>query len=137
MVDEQEFHHAFARLADDGRAGENFRRLAIRAGAKVVHTQRARSLRLRHALHFDKTHAAVASDGQPLMIAEPRHFRAHLLASLNDGGAIGDFDFNSVDFNLGHGVLLLRRNLANRTIRVGVGAVLVDAGFDDGAEMAD
>ena len=44
MVDQQELHHAFAGLLDHRRVGEDFRRLAVRAGAQVAHAHGAGGL---------------------------------------------------------------------------------------------
>ena len=77
MVDQQELHHAFARLLDHRRVGEDLRRLAVRAGAQVAHAHGAGGLRLRRAaLHLDQAHAAIAGDRQPLVVAEARDFGA-------------------------------------------------------------
>ena len=103
MVDQQEFHHAFARLARHRRIGLDDRRLALRAGAQVAHRHRAGGGRLgRPALHLDEAHAAIAGDRQPLVEAEARNFRARRLAGLEQRVFGGDVDFPAVDDDLGH-----------------------------------
>ena len=52
------------------------------ARAEVVDRQRAGRLRLRHALHLDKAHPAIAGDRQPFVIAKARHFGARQFAGL-------------------------------------------------------
>lgn len=47
-------------------------------------------------------HAAVAVHGQVVVIAEARNPHPRLLRRLDDGGARGDFDFLTVDRDLGH-----------------------------------
>ena len=111
MVDEQEFHHAFAGLLHHRRVGEDFRRLAIRAGTQIAHAHRAGGSRLgRAALHLDEAHAAVAGDRQALVEAEARHFRACLFARLQQRVVIGNLDFPAVDLELRHYLSPLSRN---------------------------
>jgi hypothetical protein len=103
MVDEQEFHHAFAGLLDHRRVGEHLGKLAFRAGAQIAHAHGARSLRLgRTALHLDQTHAAVAGDRQPFMEAEARHFRARRFRRLQQRVVVGYLDLFPVDLELCH-----------------------------------
>ena len=103
MVDEQELHHALARLARHRRIGEDDRRLAVRAGAEILHRHRAGRGRLRRpAFHLDEAHPAVAGDRQPLVEAEPRHFRAGGLAGLEERIFGRNVDFLAVDDDLGH-----------------------------------
>ena len=103
MVDEQELHHALARLARHRRIGLDDRRLAVRAGAKVLHRHGAGGGRLRRAaLHFDEAHAAVAGDRQPLVEAEARNFRAGGLAGLQKRVFGRNVDFLAVDDDLAH-----------------------------------
>ena len=95
MVDQQEFHHAFARLPDARRVGED---LLIVGGR-----QRAARLRLgRPRLHLDQAHPAIAGDGEPLMVAEARNLLAGQLAGLEHGGALRHLDLDTVDFELRH-----------------------------------
>ena len=95
VVDQQEFHHAFARGLDHFAVGADF----LPVGSR----QRAARLRLgRSGLHLDQAHAAIAGDRQPLVIAEARDFLARKLARLKDGCAFGDLEFLSVYGDLGH-----------------------------------
>jgi hypothetical protein len=103
MVDEKELHHAAASLAHHRRIGLDDRRLAVRAGAKILHRDGAGGRRLwRAALHFDQAHAAVARDRQPLVEAEVRNFRAGGFASLKKQVFGRDFDFLAVDDDFAH-----------------------------------
>jgi len=89
VVDEQELHHPFAGLLDHRAIGADFLTIGSR--------QRAGGLRLgRPGLHFDQTHAAVARDAEPLVIAEARDFLARQLARLQHSRARRDFDFLTV-----------------------------------------
>ena len=95
VVDQQEFHHALARLLDAGRVGENL--LVVGGG------QSAACLRLgRPRLHLDEAHPAIAGDGQPLMIAEARNLLAGQLAGLEHGGARRNLDLDTVDLENWH-----------------------------------
>ena len=95
VVDEQELHHPFAGLLDHRAVGTDF--LTIGGG------QRAACLRLgRPGLHFDQTHAAIARDAEPLVIAEARDFLARQLARLQHSRARRDFDFLTVYGDLRH-----------------------------------
>src|SRR5262249_10966400 len=81
MVDQQEFHHAFARLLHHRRLGEHHRRLAVRSGAQVADVLGAGGDRLGWpALHLDQTHTAVAGDRETLVVAEARDLGARGLA---------------------------------------------------------
>ena len=106
MVDEQELHHAFARLLHHRRLGEHRRRLAVRAGAAVAHAPGAGRDGLGRALHLDEAHAAIAGDRQPLVEAEARNFRARRLARLQQRVLRGDVDLRAVDDELGHRMFL-------------------------------
>ncbi len=95
MVDQQEFHHAFARGLDHFAVGADF----LPVGSR----QRTARLRLgRSGLHFDQAHAAVAGDGQTVVIAEARDFLAGLLAGLQDRHTGVDLVFRAVDGDLWH-----------------------------------
>ena len=77
MVDQQELHHALARLLHHRRVGDDL--------LPVGDRQRAGRLRLRRAgLHLDQAHAAVAGDRQALVVAEARDLDAGQLAGLQD-----------------------------------------------------
>src|SRR5205807_7452607 len=58
MIDQQEFHHPFARLAHHRRLGEDLRRLALRPGPAIADAPRARRHRLGRALELDQAHTA-------------------------------------------------------------------------------
>ena len=74
-----------------------------RLAAAIGGGQRAARLRLgRPRRDFDQAHAAIARDGQPLMIAEARDFLARKFAGLQDGGALRDFEFDAVDGEFRH-----------------------------------
>src|SRR5262249_143565 len=75
VVDQQEFHHAFACFAHHRRLREDLGRLAVRPRPAVPNTPGARGHRFGRALELDQAHAAIARDGQPLMETEPRNFR--------------------------------------------------------------
>ena len=103
MIDQQEFHHAFARLLDQRRLGVDDLRRVVPVGRKVVDAHGARGDGLRHALHLDQAHAAVAGDRQALVVAEARNLGASLLAGLKHGDAVLDLDLLAVDDELlGH-----------------------------------
>ena len=120
MVDQQELHHALARLLHRRRVGLDHH--------AVAHRHRAGGDRLRRLLHLDQAHAAIAGDRQALVIAEARDFGAGQLAGLQHRDARRDLDLLAVDGQLGHGLFLiaaLRR------------AVFVDAALQLRPEMAD
>jgi len=95
VVDQQEFHHAFAGLLDHRRVGED---LLVLGGG-----QRAGRLRLgRPGLHLDKTHAAVAGDRQALVVAETRNLFARQLGHLQDRHPGLELDLDAVDLGYGH-----------------------------------
>src|SRR5262249_60888349 len=102
MVDQQEFHHAFARLAHHWRLGENFGRFALRTGPAVAHAPRARGYRLGRALELDQAHTAVAGNREALMEAEVRDLRARGLARLQQRVVRRNIDLFAVDDELGH-----------------------------------
>src|SRR6266511_1986435 len=102
VVDQQEFHHAFARLAHQWRLGEDLGRLAVRPGPAVAHAPGAGGHRLRRALQLDQAHAAVAGDREPFVEAEARDFRACGLAGLQQRVVRRDVDLFAVDDELGH-----------------------------------
>src|SRR5262249_42684900 len=70
MIDQQEFHDAFARLAHHRRTGPHFWRLAFRSRPAVAHAPGAARHRLGRADQFDQAHPAIAGDRQSLMEAE-------------------------------------------------------------------
>ncbi len=89
MVDEQEFHHPFARLLDERGVGLDHHPVADR--------HRAGCDRLRRFFHFDEAHAAIAGDRKPFVIAEARNFGAGLLAGLQHRDTGLDLDLFTVD----------------------------------------
>ena len=98
VVDEKKLHHPFTRLLHHRTVSLDD--LTFGGG------QRARRLRLgRTRRDFDQTHAAIARDGQPLMIAEARDFLARQFTRLKDSGACGDFDFGAVYGDFRHVLL--------------------------------
>src|SRR5262249_42711574 len=102
MVDQQELHHAFARLLHHRRTRGDLRRLALGAPSAIAHAPGAACDGLRATLHFDEAHAAVAGDGQPLMVAEARNLGAGRLARLQQRVLRGHIDLFAVDDELGH-----------------------------------
>src|SRR5690606_10070915 len=107
MVEQQEFHHAFAGRLDHRRVGEHLRRLAVRARTQVLDRHGAAGLRLwRTALHLDQAHAAVARDRQALVIAEARNLGAGGLGGLHQREIVRNFDELAVYLDIGHWRLL-------------------------------
>ena len=103
VVHQQKFQNPFPGLFHHRRVSEYFGWLAIGARAKIIDGKRARSLGFGwSALHFNKTHAAVASDGQAFMIAETWNFSASLFAGLQQRKAIFDLKFYTIYLKLGH-----------------------------------
>ncbi len=103
MVDQQEFHHAFARLLHHRRLGEDHLRRAVLVRHQVLHRHGAGGLRLgRPARHLDQAHAAVAGDREPLVEAEARNLRARRLARLQQRVLGRNVDLGAVDDELGH-----------------------------------
>ena len=100
MVDEEEFHHPFARLLDERCAGVDPVGRAIARRAQVVDAHGAGGDRLRHAVDLDQAHAAVAGDRKAFVIAEAGNFAACQLAGLKQRDAVFDFDFLVVNQEL-------------------------------------
>jgi len=101
VVDQQKLHHALTGLLDHGRVRLDHRRLPFRAGAQVAHLHRAGCGRLWRAAHnLDQTHAAIARDGQALVITKARHLDARLFASLDQGHGRVDLDLLAINDNL-------------------------------------
>ena len=75
MIDEQEFHDAVPRLANHFAVGDDLLVVHRRQGATRLRFRRPR-------LHLDQTHAAIAGDRQPLVIAESRNLAPGSLAGL-------------------------------------------------------
>ena len=100
VVDQEKFHHAFTGLFDHGRIGFNNGWLAFWTGAQIFDLHGARCGRFGRATdNFDQTHAAVASNRKPLMIAETRDLDASLAAGLDQGHCPVDLDLISIDNN--------------------------------------
>ncbi len=102
MIDEQELHYAFARLPDERRIGMDDRGGAVTVRPQIADIHGAGRHRLRDAADLHEAHAAVTRDGQPLMVTEARDLRSRLLAGLEQGDAVLDFDLLAVDIQLGH-----------------------------------
>ena len=102
MIDQQEFHHAFARLFHHRRARVEDLGRAVFVGRQVLHGHGAGGLRLRHADHLDQAHAAIAGDRQPFVEAEARDFRARGFARLEQRVLRRNVDLFAVDNDLGH-----------------------------------
>ena len=101
VVDQHEFHHAFAGLLDHGRVGLDHRRLAFGARTQVAHLHGAGGCRLRRPAHnLDKAHPAVAGDRQPLVIAKAWNLHPGLFTGLDQGHRALYFDFRVVDDDL-------------------------------------
>ena len=101
VVDEDKFHHPFARLFHHRRIGFHHGRLPLGTRAQILDLHRAGGRRFgRAADHFDKAHAAIARDGQTLVIAKTRHFHARLLTGLNQGHRPVHFNLLVVDNDL-------------------------------------
>jgi len=98
MVEQQEFHHPGARLAH--HLGIRVDDLAVGHGHGAGRGGFGRT-----ALDLDQAHAAIAGDGQALVITETRDFLARHLASLEHGGLGGDLDLDTVNGDLGHDAL--------------------------------
>src|SRR5882757_3522234 len=123
VVDEQELHHALARLLDHRRVGEDL--LLVGDG------QRAARLRLgRTGLHLDQAHPAIAGDGKAFVVAEARDLDARQLTGLQDREAGRHLQLDAVDLDLGHCLLpaLLGRQFFGAR---------ADAALHLGTEMAD
>ena len=82
MVDQQEFHHAAARLAHHRAVGVHHHAVGDRIGAGGDRLRR-------RLLDLDQAHAAIAGDRQALVVAEARNFDAGRLAGLQHGRAGG------------------------------------------------
>ena len=89
MVDQEKFHHPFARLFYGRRIGVDHH--------AVGNGHRAGGDRFGRLFHFDQAHPAVTGDRQAVVIAEPRHFGASNLAGLEDGKAVFDRQFVAVN----------------------------------------
>ncbi len=113
MIDQQEFHHAFARLLHHRGLGEELLRRAVFVGGQVLDAHGAGSLRLRDTLHFDQAHAAIAGDRQPLVETEARDFRARGFAGLEQRVLRRNVDLFAVDNKLGHACFFNSRDPAS------------------------
>ncbi len=106
MIDQQELHHAFARLLHHRRAGQQHVGRAILVRRQILDAHGAGRLRLRDAGDLDQAHAAIAGDRQPLVEAEARDFRARGFAGLEQRVLRRNVDLFAVDNDLGHGFRL-------------------------------
>ncbi len=102
MVDQQEFHHAFARLAHHRRLGVEDLRRAVLVRRQIAHAHGAGRHRLRHPDDLDQAHAAIAGDRQPLVVAEARNLRARRFARLQQRVLRRNVDLCAVNDDLGH-----------------------------------
>ena len=95
VVDQQHLHDALAGLHGHFAVGEDF---------LVIHGRQCTGcLRLRRSrLHFHQAHAAVASDGEALVIAETGDFLARGLARLQHGAARRYLDLYPVNLECRH-----------------------------------
>src|SRR6185312_10088019 len=87
MVDQQEFHHAFARRLYQRAGSEHLARRAVPVGGQIGDAHGTRGDGLGDAFHLDQAHAAVTGDRQAFVVAETRDLSAGHLARLQDGGA--------------------------------------------------
>ena len=92
VVDEEEFHDGFAGLLNEFGVRKDFHSRGYGEGAG--------GLWFRRADDFDEAHAAVAGDEEAFVVAEARDFDAYSFAGLEDGGAGGDSDVDSVDHDV-------------------------------------
>src|SRR6185312_2318614 len=96
VVDQQELHHPVAGLLDHRRVGED---LHVLGGRELTG-----DLRLgRAGLHLDEAHAAVAGDGEALVVAETRDLLAGQFGHLQHVHAGFELDLDAVDFGFRHG----------------------------------
>ena len=102
MVDQQKFHHAFARLLHHRSLGIKNLRRPILVRWQILHAHGAGGLRFGNADDFDQAHPAISGNRQPLVEAEARDFRAGGFASLEQRVLRRDIDFFSINDNLGH-----------------------------------
>jgi hypothetical protein len=108
VVDQKEFHHAFAGLFDHRRICFHNGRLAFGTGAQILdlHCTGGRWFWWT-ANNFDQTHPAVACDGKPFMIAETGDLDPSFFTGLYQGHCPVNFDLISIndDFaQIRHGV---------------------------------
>ena len=98
MVDQQELHHPFARLAHHRRAWSSppAARRWGRGGSRARPRRRTRPASAGR-LHLDQAHAAIAGDRQPLVEAEARNLGARRLARLQKRVLRRDVDLLAVD----------------------------------------
>ena len=99
VVQEQELHHAFAGLLDLVSAGVNHQTIATRQRTRRRWLWRAATL----VFDLYQTHAAVAGNGQAVVVTEPRNFSACKLSDLQHAHTVFEFDFNAVHDGFGHG----------------------------------
>ena len=103
VVDQQELHHAFARLLDQRAGGDDLGGAPSLLGGRSLTPMAHEASGLGDALDLDEAHAAVAGDRQALVVAEARDLGAGLLARLQQRRAVLDLDRLAVDDDwLGH-----------------------------------
>src|SRR3546814_5436184 len=98
VLDEEKSLHARPRLLDHWTVRAEFLSISRRECAAGLRFGWPR-------LHFNETHAAIARDGQPLMLAEARNFLARQLTCLKHGRACGAFQFYTIDGSFRHDLL--------------------------------
>jgi hypothetical protein len=105
VVDEQKLHLPLARLLDFFVVDVDLHAVADGRGAT--------GLQFRHALDFDEAHAALPDDRERRVIAEVGNVDVGSLGGLDAVDPVLHFDFDSVDGNFSHR-LLLRCRLSAR-----------------------
>jgi hypothetical protein len=89
MVYEQEFHNPFAGFFHHRRIGFYHHPVGARQGAACLWLWRPRR-------NFDKAHAAIAGNGEALMVAKARYLNAQTLRRLDYHRSVFYFYFLSV-----------------------------------------
>jgi hypothetical protein len=121
VIDEQELHHAVARLLHGGALGDEFVEFVVAWRRQVFHLLRARCNRLRSRLpadlHFDQAHAAIAGDAEPFVVTKTRNLCAGGFARLQQSKLGRNVDFNAVDENFRHRVRPLSRTRMDDLLR--------------------
>ena len=92
VIGQEELHHGAAAVLDLGARGPHHH--------PVGGDRRAGGGQLGHLLDLDEADAAVAGDGEPGVIAVPRHIDAGPAGRLQHGGALLDLHFATVDGQL-------------------------------------
>ena len=98
VVEEQELHHAFARLLHLVGAGVDHEAVAARQRTGGGGLGRTAAL----VFDFDQTHAAVAGHRQTVVVAEPGDLSPGEFRDLKNAHPVFEFDFNTVHDGFGH-----------------------------------